>query len=141
MFALRDATFELKGRFTLGGIFRAVGILQMQISAWSFSNDFDHDEIMLTVFCFTRQQKQKQINVYKKMADRRKAELEFFMLSMLRRKEQTEEYRKKMRAQNLFMERQEKGDRVLVKDLRLCDAEYFYKTFRITVKIFEELHT
>ena len=92
---------------------------------------------MLTVF-FTRQPKQKQINLYMKMDDKMQRtvtlQVELFELSMLRCKEQTEwqvtKYRNKMLVRKLFMERQMKGDH-LVRDLRSFVAEFFVKTFRM----------
>ena len=71
-------------------------------------------------------------------------ELELSVLLTLRRKEQGEKlitkYRKKMWVRKIFKERQEKGEyHILVKDLQLFDAEYFFKTFRMTVPKFEEL--
>ena len=45
-----------------------------------------------------------------------------------------------MWVRKIFKERQEKGEyHILVKDLQLFDAEYFFKTFRMTVAKFEEL--
>ena len=103
-----------------------------------------------------------QINLYMKMDDKRKelqlSQLELFVLSVLRRKGQTEEQATKYRKKNVGTKtvRGTAGERrsmfpsrngrrkvihVLVKDLRLLLAEYFYKTFRMTVKQDGELRT
>ena len=67
-------------------------------------------------------------------------ELELFILRKEQGEKRVTKHRKKMWVRKIFKERQEKGEyHILVNDLQLFDAEYFFKTFRMTVAKFEEL--
>lgn len=62
------------------------------------------------------------------------------ILLLRRRKKRNITMKKKMWMRRLFLDRRSKGlYTVLVKDLMLFDHEYFFKAFRMTPTIFEEL--
>ena len=62
------------------------------------------------------------------------------ILILIRRRQRQKKRKKAMWMRKLFSERPEKGlFNVLVKDLQLHDAEYFFKSFRMTPQTFELL--
>ena len=62
------------------------------------------------------------------------------ILLLRRRRIRLQKYRKRFWIRKVYNEREEKGEyHLLVKELRLQDAEYFFQCFRMSPAIFEEL--
>ena len=58
----------------------------------------------------------------------------------LRARKAVKKYKKRMWVRELFKHREEKSEyNILVKDLRLFDSEFFFKSFRMSPRTFEEL--
>ena len=69
-----------------------------------------------------------------------KARLLIKILLLRRRERRLQKYKKRFWIRKIYEEREQKGEyHLLIKELRLHDAEYFFRCFRMTPTLFEEL--
>ena len=69
-----------------------------------------------------------------------KARLLIKILLLRRRERRLQKYKKRFWIRKIYEEREQKGEyHLLIKELRLYDAEYFFRCFRMTPTLFEEL--